>query len=57
VLPTLNFSRLLVCRALAGFEGTYLDSSQLPFHAANATKPFVLNEKQESFHSERRLPV
>jgi hypothetical protein len=36
-------------RVLAGFEGTWLYSSQLPLHALDATKPFIFNDKEEIF--------
>lgn len=36
-------------RVQAGFEGTWLCSSQLPLHPLDATKPFIFNDKEEIF--------
>jgi hypothetical protein len=44
-------------RVMAGFEGTWLCSSQLPLHALDAPKPFVFNDKEEIFPGRSRVPV
>jgi len=51
------FAPVNLPRVLAGFEGTWLESSQLPVHDCRAPKLFVFKEKEENFPSKPRQPM